>query len=96
MLALGYANRGEFLRAVGTAEELTEWMEFAAIEPFGEWRADLRSAMAASAICRTQGAKVDIEDFMPKFDELPPKPKSDEHKAFVAKLIAMGAKVEAR
>lgn len=28
--------------------ELTEWAEYYAIEPFGEWRADVRTALLAS------------------------------------------------
>lgn len=38
---------GEMLARV-TSAELTEWMAFDAIEPFGEFRADLRAGIIAS------------------------------------------------
>jgi hypothetical protein len=57
-----------------SSEELTEWMAYAELEPFGEERADLRSATVAAVIAnanrdrkkRPQPYKV--SDFMPKFD----------------------------
>lgn len=41
-LALG-RTVGELFETI-TLDELEEWAEFYALEPFGEWRADVRSA----------------------------------------------------
>lgn len=46
-------------------EQLDEWLAYDSIEPFGEERADLRSALAASALCNTWGAETMPADFMP-------------------------------
>ncbi len=45
--------------------ELTEWMAYEAIEPWGPERADLRAAIVASATFNSQGAKTKPVDFMP-------------------------------
>jgi hypothetical protein len=53
------------------ATELVEWVEFYGVEPFGDFRADLRSAIVATTIARTMGGnrKVRPIDFMPFNDE---------------------------
>jgi len=57
------------------SRELSEWMAFYSIEPFGELRADMRAAMVAFHIAAGAGAKdIKIEDFLLKFD--PPKQQS--------------------
>lgn len=47
------------------------WMEYAAQEPFGEERADLRSAIVACVMANSwrgkSGRRFRPEDFMPKF-----------------------------
>lgn len=52
---------------------LTEWMVFAKLEPFGERRADLRSAIVAATVANANRSKdqqaYKIEDFMPKFED---------------------------
>jgi hypothetical protein len=41
----------ELLARVGS-DELTEWMAFYQLEPFGEMRADLRSGVVAVDLCQ--------------------------------------------
>jgi broad specificity phosphatase PhoE len=48
-----------------SSKELTEWQEFARIEPFGEDRMDLRMAM----IAYTMSTTVDYKGQRPKFDD---------------------------
>ena len=64
-----------------SSAELTEWMAFAEVEPFGEERADLRSAIVAQVIAnvnRRPGTKAyRVEDFMPKFDQRAPTPEQE-------------------
>ena len=51
--------------------ELTEWMAYDQVEPFGEWRADLRAGIVASTIAnalRGRGSRpFRPEDFIPQF-----------------------------
>jgi hypothetical protein len=51
---------------------ISEWIEYARLEPFGEERADLRSAIVAATMAnlwRGKGSKAaKAEDFMPTFD----------------------------
>lgn len=47
-----------------------EWMAYAELEPFGEERADLRSAIVATVMANAwagKGKKYKPADFMPKF-----------------------------
>jgi len=52
--------------------ELSEWMAFAHLEPFGEARADLRAGIIASTIANVHRGKrskaFKPEDFVPRFD----------------------------
>lgn len=66
-VALGFPSVRHLLQEL-TAPELLELEAFYTIEPFGEWRADLRSAIAASAIVNSWGAKTKPSDFMPDFE----------------------------
>lgn len=43
---------GELLARI-SSRELTEWMAFAQVEPFGEAREDMRAALIASTIANT-------------------------------------------
>ncbi len=57
----------ELLARISSAE-LTEWEEFNRLEPFGEERADLRSAIVAATVAAGAGVKgAKPADFMPKF-----------------------------
>lgn len=64
-------TRAELLARVSSAE-LTEWMAFYAIEPFGAEAGYFGHAITASTVAnanRKKGAKpAPIEDFMPKFE----------------------------
>ena len=53
-----------------TIREFYQWQHFYAIEPWGEERADLRSAIIAytvASIHAKKGAKIRVADFMPQF-----------------------------
>lgn len=51
-------------------EEFLEWMEYYSFEPFGEWRADVRSGLVASVIANVNRDPTKVpepytsEDFM--------------------------------
>lgn len=66
-LALGLPVR-EMLSRMGS-DELSEWMAFYSLEPFGDYRADVRSGVVAATFAnanRAPNAKVFTpEDFMP-------------------------------
>lgn len=59
-----------------SSRELTEWMAYAQIEPFGEERGDIRQAITSSLIAnanrdpKKQSKAYEPEDFMP-FSEKP-------------------------
>lgn len=75
-MALG-KTVGELL-AVLSSEELTEWAAFYQIEPFGEYREDLRAGIVASTLANIhakKGHSFKPKDFMPVFqDAQAPKP----------------------
>jgi len=51
-------------------EEFNSWLAYYQIEPFGEDRADIRSAIIACTFANTMGSKNSkMTDFMPKFEE---------------------------
>jgi len=54
-----------------SSAEFAEWQAYASIEPFGEERADLRSAIVACVIANSNRSKSQkafkVKDFMPKF-----------------------------
>ena len=58
------------------SRELSEWIAWYNFEPFGEERADMRSAIIACVVHNTQCTKKTqmkkVSDFMPKFR--PPEP----------------------
>lgn len=78
------------------SSEFSEWMAFAALEPFGENRADLRAGIVASTLAnihRKKGAKAFAPtDFMPFGHELPA-PTGDDPAAFEALLGSLGLRV---
>jgi hypothetical protein len=71
-LALGRTKR-ELLRSISHAE-LMEWVEYCRVEPFGDWRADVRNAQLASVIAnvnrdrKKRSEPYSIKDFMLKFE----------------------------
>lgn len=72
-LALGMSIR-QVQQNVDSAE-FSEWIAYCNIEPFGEERADLRSAIVASTIanCNRKANKqaFKVSDFMPMFKRSP-------------------------
>jgi len=54
------------------SRELTEWLAYYQIEPWGEERADLRAAINTTVLANVNRGKSQraykIEDFMPDFD----------------------------
>ena len=54
--------------------EFAAWVAYDSIEPFGEWRADLRMGIQTAAIVNALcGAKSKSADFMPDFAKPEPK-----------------------
>lgn len=64
----------EELLARTTSRELSEWMAYFSLDPFGEERADLRAGIVASTIANAQRdpkqrrQPYKPEDFMPDFE----------------------------
>ena len=75
-----------------SSRELAEWMAFAQLEPFGEERADLRSAIVASTMANAWRGKrqgpFTPKDFMPRFDPKVLSPQTAEEMERQAKRIA--------
>jgi hypothetical protein len=57
-----------------SSEELSMWMAYGVLEPFGETRADIRAAQICSVIANVNRGKntkaFQVTDFMPHFDRL--------------------------
>ena len=92
-LALGLPVR-EMLASMGS-DELTEWMAYYQLEPFGDYRADYRSGVVASTFANAHRAK-DVgpfkpEDFMPFLEKPKPHQPQDEIQLNVARFKAMFA-----
>ena len=55
-----------------SSTELSEWMAYYSLEPFGEERADLRNAILSS-VCAAphlkRGVRTKLEDYMPFHDK---------------------------
>ena len=89
-LSLGLPVR-ELLARMGS-DELTEWMAFYQLEPFGDFRADYRSGVIASTFANAHRAQntspFRVEDFMPFLDKPAPK---DDSSVNVARFKAMFA-----
>ncbi len=68
---------GELL-ARSSSRELTEWMAYFQLDPFGEERADLRAGIVASTVANSQRGRKGVafkpKDFMPKFSDRPQDP----------------------
>lgn len=80
------------------SRELSEWMAYFGIEPFGEERADLRAGIVASTIANVNRGKntnpFAPKDFMPNFGK--PKEQTPEQMKTVAKLITAMYEAKAR
>jgi len=78
-----------------SAREFTEWQAFAELEPFGDWRGDVRIAMLMSLLAninrdrKAHPKAFSASDFMPEFDKPPRRAQSFEeqwHRLKMAKL----------
>lgn len=84
-LALGMTVR-ELLSRIG-ADELSEWIAYASLEPFGAIRGDLQAGIVASTIAGALGGKATPGDFLLTFE--PKKEKTGaELEAFFRNLAA--------
>jgi hypothetical protein len=63
---MGIPTRRELLSRM-TSREYAELKAFFNLEPFGEAREDYRQAIAATAIARAHGAKVEVADMIPGY-----------------------------
>lgn len=66
-LALGYPHPDHLLREL-TSKQLTEWMAYSLLEPFGPKRDDERAGVLASVTIQPhlkKGKKIKPEDFFP-------------------------------
>jgi len=71
-----------------SSKELTEWMAFYSVEPFGEERSDIRAAIIACTCAQIWSKKkLKVNDFMPKFG---PKPEQspDQMKSILKALVS--------
>jgi len=71
-LALALGRTVAELEETMSSRELTEWIAYNAVQPFGDTRADLRSAIIASTVAnchRTSGTPFKVADFMPYEDK---------------------------
>lgn len=73
------------------SRELSEWMAYAALEPFGETRGDLRAGIVASVIAnvhRGKGQKAfQPTDFLPEFGRPERQGQSVEDQVRIAELL---------
>ncbi len=84
---------GELLARI-SSRELSEWMAYAQLEPWGEARADLRAGIVASTVANTardpkkRKKPFAPEDFMPKFEK--ETQSAEEQRARMDALAALG------
>jgi len=88
-LSLGCTVK-ELLRRI-TYRELREWFAYYNIEPFGEWRADLRQAITSMVIANVNRGKnqkaFKPEDFMPFEKPKKRKPQTEEEMMAMLNLL---------
>lgn len=81
---------GELLSRI-SSRELSEWMEYAKLEPFGEERADLRAGIVAATVAnahRKRGARaLRPADFMPRWEAEQGRPQTPEEQIGLAAMI---------
>ena len=75
-------TKAELLSRI-SSRELSEWQAYYIVEPFGEYRADLRNAIVACVIANANRGKntraFTVKDFMPNFEPSKPQPLSEMH-----------------
>lgn len=79
-----------------SSRELSEWQAYFIVEPFGEYRADLRNAIVACVIANANRGKnaraFTVSDFMPKFEAEKPQPISQMRSILDGMAARLGAK----
>jgi hypothetical protein len=77
-----------------SSEQLSEWMAYNKLEPWGEERADLRAGIVASVIANSNRGKnqkaFKPQDFMPSFE--PEDPEEQTARLLAAAMAALGGK----
>ena len=87
-LALGMTVR-ELLSRIG-ADELSEWIAYASLEPFGAIRGDLQAGIVASTIAGALGGKATPGDFLLTFEPKKEKTAADWQTIFKSMAAQMG------
>lgn len=93
-MTLGYVSVGRMLSEV-SSEELTEWIAYYEMNPWGPERDDFRAAMESSAISG-KPASPEFKRFLPP-DTPPPPPPDKSQKGFgsiTRSMIAAGLPVK--
>jgi hypothetical protein len=90
-LALGYPHPDYLLRMLSSTQ-FNEWLAYAALEPFGEERADLRAGIVASTLANVNRRKgqraLKPRDFMPKFGKRVRREQTWQEQLQIAKMWA--------
>ncbi len=80
------------------SRELTEWQAYAELEPFGEWRGDLRAGIVASTIANVNRKKdskpFKASDFMPEFGKQKDAPVKKQSVSEMKEILLNIAKVQ--
>lgn len=85
---LGYLDVDEMLSKISWLKFL-EWMAFSEIDPFDEWRADLRAAQIVAKIHNLFAEKPrPVSDFVLDFDRKPKRRQTVEEQKAIAYQIA--------
>ena len=83
---------GELLTAIDSTE-LSEWMAFYNIEPWGAEADDLRASYAVWRLAQTWGCKAALDLFVPPVDPQPqPEQSPEAMKAIFAGIAARGTR----
>lgn len=97
-LTLGYASVRKMLSEL-TSKEVTEWIEYYRLEPFGPRHEDHRFALLGEGLSTALLNHIEHDEFIPKYkaETKPETPTPEESRAahddIVRRFIAMGAKV---
>ena len=78
-----------------SSRELSEWMAYYSLEPFGAVRGDLQAAIVASTVANSAGANTKPADFIPDFEPAaePEEPAWIQQLAFIQALnTALGGR----
>lgn len=94
-LALGYPHPDYLLRML-TSRQITEWLAYYDLEPWGETRADLRAGIVASTLAnchrdpKQRPEAYRAVDFMPYRERPEQKMTAEERSAGIKQLLTKG------